>query len=193
MSANPPEDSQKIIQILLRGYQFSDTDLYKQGHDRLYTILDRHFEWFREHLSLSGFSLIREKQVIFLEKENKLLSQEEKQAVVVLFLLTDLWMEKGKSYADLFQVNIPWAELDWFRDGYGKEYLSQVGIESDSDSSLELLFKRLANKGYLEYNADSRTLTLRRPSERLINMARQLHQQINANESTDTAEGRANG
>jgi hypothetical protein len=102
-------------------------------------------------------------------------------------------MEKGKSYADLFQVNIPWAELDWFRDGYGKEYLSQVGIESDSDSSLELLFKRLANKGYLEYDADSRTLTLRRPSERLINMARQLHQQINANESTVTAEGRSNG
>jgi hypothetical protein len=193
MFANPPEDSHKIIQILLRGYQFSDTDLYKQGHDRFYTILDRHFEWFREHLSLSGFSLIREKQVIFLEKENKLLSQEEKQAVVVLFLLTDLWMEKGKSYADLFQVNIPWAELDWFRDGYGKEYLSQVGIESDSDSSLELLFRRLANKGYLEYDADSRTLTLRRPSERLINMARQLHQQINANESTVTAEGRSNG
>lgn len=188
MSANPPEDTHKIIQILLRGYQFSDADLYKQSHDRLYTILDRHFEWFRDHLALSGFSLIREKQVIFLEKENKILTQEEKQAVVVLFLLTDLWLEKGKSYADLFQINIPWTEIDWFRDGYGREYLSQVGIEDDNNSSLELLFKRLANKGFLEYNADSRTLTLRRPSERLINMARQLHQQIDTPETIITAE-----
>ena len=44
MSANPPEDTHKIIQTLLRGYQFSDSDLYKQGHDRWYTTLDRHFE-----------------------------------------------------------------------------------------------------------------------------------------------------
>lgn len=190
MSAKPPANTREIIQILLRGYQFSDTDLCKQGYDHLYNILDRHFEWFREHLALSGFALAREKQVIFLEKENKLLSQEEKQAVVVLFLLTDLWLEKGKSYGDLFQLNIPWTDLDWFRDGYGREYLSQVGIESDSDNALEQLFKRLANKGFLEYNADSRTLTLRSPSERLINMARRLHQQINANETTVTGEGR---
>lgn len=190
MSANPPEDTHKIIQILLRGYQFSDSDLYKHGHDRLYTILDRHFAWFQAHLALSGFSLVREKQVIFLEKENKALSQEERQAIVVLFLLTDLWLEKGKSYADLFQLNVPWTELDWFRDGYGKEYLSQVGIDSDNDSTLELLFKRLANKGFLDYHTDSRTMTLRRPSERLINMARQLHQQIHADETTDTTDMR---
>ena len=179
MATNPPEDTQKIIQVLLRGYQFSDTDLYKEGYDHWYNTLDRHFDWFREHLALSGFSLVREKQVIFLEKENKLLSQEEKQAIVTLFLLTDLWMEKGKGYGDLFQLNIPWTELDWFTDGYGKEYLSQVGIESGNDSALEQLFKRLAHKGLLEYNDASRSLTLRRPSERLINMARQLHQQIN--------------
>lgn len=179
MAANPPEDTQKIIQILLRGYQFSDSDLFKEGYDRWYNILDQHFDWFREHLALSGFSLVREKQVIFLEKENKLLSQEEKQTVAALFLLTDLWLEKGKSYGDLFQLSIPWTELDWFRDGYGKEYLSQVGIEGENDSALEQLFKRLAHKGFLEYNDDSRSLTLRRPSERLINMARRLHQQIN--------------
>lgn len=185
MTANAPADTQRIIQILLRGYQFSDSDLVKPEFDRCYTILDRHFDWFREHLALSGFTLIREKQVIFLEKENKVLSQEEKQAVVALFLLTDLWLEKGKSFGDLFQLNIPWSELDWFRDGYGKEYLDQVGIESGNDAALEQLFRRLANKGFLEYNDDARALTLRRPAERLINMARRVHQQITAAESDD--------
>ena len=188
MATNPPKDTQKIIQVLLRGYQFSDTDLYKEGYDQWYNTLDRHFNWFREHLALSGFSLVREKQVIFLEKENKLLSQEEKQALVALFLLTDLWMEKGKRYGDLFQLNIPWTELEWFADGYGKEYLSQVGIESGNENALEQLFKRLAHKGFLEYNDDSRSLTLRQPSERLINMARRLHQQINIETSVKAPE-----
>jgi hypothetical protein len=182
MSVDAPEDTQKIIQVLLRNYQFSDSDLFKQGYDRWYGILDRQFDWFRMHLALSGFTLAREKQVIFLEKENKVLSQEEKQAVVALFLLTDLWLEKGKSYGDLFQLNIAWSELDWFRDGYGKEYLDQVGIESGNEGALEQLFRRLANKGFLDYNDDVRALTLRRPSERLINMARRLHQQITAQE-----------
>ncbi len=188
MRTDPPEETARIVQILLRGYQFSDNDLFKQDYDRWYNILDRHFDWFREHLRLSGFSLTRDHQVIFLEKENKLLSQEEKQAVVVLFLLTDLWLEKSKSYGDLFQLSIPWSELDWFRDGYGKEYLNQVGIDSDSDGALEQLFRRLANKGFLEYNAEARTLTLRRPSERLINMARRLYQLINAEGAAAAAE-----
>jgi len=189
MSTKSPEETEKIIQTLLRGYQFSDSDLYKQGYDRFYSILDRDFEWFRTHLAFSGFTLEREKDVIFLEKGTKALSQEEKQTVVVLFLLTDLWLEKGKSYADLFQMNIPWTELDWFRDGYGREYLSQVGIERGNENALESLFRRLANKGFLEYNGEARTLTLRNPSERLINMARQLHQQIRIFESSDTLEG----
>ena len=178
MGDRPPEETARIIQILLRGYQFSDADLFKPGYDRWYNILDRHFDWFREHLKLSGFALSRDHSVIFLEKENKLLSQEEKQAVVVLFLLTDLWLERGKSFGDLFQLSVPWSELDWFRDGYGREYLGQVGIESGDDSALEQLFRRLSNKGFLDYDADSRTLTLRRPAERLINMARRLHRQI---------------
>jgi hypothetical protein len=184
MATKPPEETQKIIQVLLRGYQFSDSDLFRQGYDRWYNILDRHFDWFREHLGLSGFTLTREKQVIFLEKENKPLSQEERQSVVVLFLLTDLWLEKGKRYADLFQLNVPWTELDWFRDGYGREYLNQVGIDGGDDGALEQLFKRLAGKGFLEVDTDARTLTLRRPSERLINMARRLHQQIQSQEET---------
>jgi len=193
MHTKAPEETEKIIQLLLRGYQFSDSDRYRQGYDHWYAILDREFEWFRRHLSLSGFVLAREKDVIFLEKGNKLLSQEEKQSVVVLFLLADLWLEKGKSYADLYQMNIPWSEHDWFRDGYGREYLSQVGIERGNETDLESLFKRLANKGFLEYNADSQTLTLRNPCERLINMARQLHQQINPEESFESAEGNTDG
>ena len=186
MGADMPEETARIIQILLRGYQFSDADLFKSDYDRLYNILDRYFDWFREHLRLSGFTLSRDHSVIFLEKENKLLSQEEKQAVVVLFLLTDLWLEKGKSFGDLFQLSIPWTELDWFRDGYGHEYLGQVGVEKNDDSALEQLFRRLSNKGFLDYYAESRTLTLRRPAERLINMARRLHLQIQA-AGTDAA------
>ena len=178
MPTKAAEDTQRIIQILLRGYQFSDSDLLRPDYDRWYTILDRHFDWFRNHLALSGFTLVRDKQVIFLEKENKVLSQEEKQAVVALFLLTDLWLEKGKTYADLFQASAAWAELDWFRDGYGREYLNQVGIEEGNDAALEQLFRRLSAKGFMDVNPETRTLTLRRPAERLINLARRMHQQI---------------
>jgi hypothetical protein len=189
MGASEPEETARIIQILLRGYQFSDADLFKPGYDRWYTILDRHFDWFRKHLRLSGFTLSRDHSVIFLEKENKLLSQEEKQAVVVLFLLTDLWLEKGKSFGDLFQLSVSWTELDWFRDGYGCEYLGQVGIETGDDAALEQLLRRLSYKGFLEYSAESRTLTLRRPAERLINMARRLHMQIKAEGDVATEAG----
>ena len=167
----------------------SDADLFKPGYDRWYNILDRHFDWFREHLGLSGFRLSRDRSVIFLEKKNKLLSQEEKQAVVVLFLLTDLWLERGKSFVDLFQLSVPWLELDWFRDGYGREYLGQVGIETGDDSAIEQLFRRLSNKGFLEYSTESRTLTLRRPAERLINMARRLHSQMQVAGDGDLKEG----
>jgi hypothetical protein len=188
MPANVPEETPRIIQILLRGYQFSDSDLLRPDYDRWYTILDRHYDWFRDHLALSGFSLARERQVIFLEKENKLLSQEEKQSVVVLFLLTDLWLEKGKNYGDLFQASVAWGELDWFRDGYGREYLNQVGIEDGNDAALEQLFRRLAGKGLMEINMDARTLTLRRPAERLINLARRMHQQITQDDTATDGE-----
>jgi hypothetical protein len=96
------------------------------------------------------------------------------------FLLTDLWLEKGKSFGDLFQLSGPWTELDWFRDGDGREYLGQVGIETGDDVALEQLFRRLSYNGFLEYSAEPRTLNLRRPAERLINMARRLHRQIQA-------------
>jgi hypothetical protein len=191
MPVKPPEETQRIIQTLLRGYQFSDSDLMRPDYERWYAALDRHFDWFRDHLALSGFSLMRDRQVIFLEKENKVLSQEEKQAVVALFLLTDLWLEKGKTYGDLFQASVAWTELDWFRDGYGREYLSQVGIEDGNDAALEQLFRRLAGKGFLEINLEARTLTLRRPAERLINLARRIHQQLDRQERIEAQEGGA--
>ncbi len=183
MSFNPPANAREIIQILLRGYQFSESDLLKPRYELFYNTLMQNFAWFCEHLAISGFTLVEDQGVFFLEKEAKVLSQEEKQAVVVLFLLTDLWLEKGKSFADLFLSLVDWTGLDWFRDGYGTEYLNQVGITRHNEDAIEALFKRLSNKGFLDYVADTRTLTLRKPAERLINMARTLHQQIRAEDS----------
>jgi hypothetical protein len=68
-----------------------------------------------------------------------------------------------------------------------------VGIERGNEATLESLFRRLASKGFLEYNPDARTLTLRNPCERLINMARQLHQQTYSDESFGNTEGNTDG
>ncbi|MGE0083542.1 MAG: hypothetical protein AB7S75_03895 [Desulfococcaceae bacterium] len=116
-----------------------------------------------------------------MEKNDKSMSSEEKQTVVVLFLLTDLWMEKGRTFSDLFQLRISLTDQDWFRDGYGKEYLLQVDIKNISD--IEDLFKKISRKGLADYFAESQTLTLRKPAERIINMARQIHLQIKKKES----------
>ena len=59
-------------------------------------------------------------------------------------------------------------------------------VHEGDDSTLEQLFKRLANKGLLEIDTDARTLTLRRPAERLINMARRMHQQIQSDATPET-------
>ncbi len=131
-------------------------------------------------MQLIGFTLIRDDGVIFLEKEEKDLSKEEMQTIVILFLLVDLWMEKGKAYSDLFQVAVPWPELDWFRDGYGREYLAQVGIE-DQDT-IEEAFRKIAGKGLVEYNLVARKVRLRKPAERLITLARKIHKQIKTEE-----------
>lgn len=175
--------SQEICRKLLSGYQFSESDLASTATEELYVILDRHIDQFRHHLDVVGFALTRDDGVILLEKDDKVLSTEEKQTVVVLYLLVDLWLEKGKSFNDLFQLNIPWTELDWFRDGYGKEYLAQVGIGVRDDQAIEELFKRLQRKGIVNYNVDTRTVTLRRPAERLFNMARRIHQHIKPKET----------
>jgi hypothetical protein len=106
---------------------------------------------------------------------------------VVLFLLVDLWLEKGKAYNDLFQLNIPWAELDWFRDGYGREYLAQVGIDPGDEVAIEDLFKRLQRKGIVTYNSDTRTVTLRKPAERFYNLARKIYQQMKPKEGSPDA------
>ena len=59
MGANTPEETVRIIQILLRGYQFSDADLFKPDYDRWYNILDRHFDWFREHPVEDDFKILK--------------------------------------------------------------------------------------------------------------------------------------
>lgn len=144
----------------------------------LYNLLEQHFAQFQSILAAVGYALKREDGVIFLENEDKALSNEEKQTIVVLFLFVDLWLEKGKPYNDLFQLAVTWRDLDWFRDGYGKEYLAQVGIEADDLGPLEDLFRRIARKGMVDYDVETSTVMLRRPAERLLNMARRIHAQI---------------
>lgn len=175
MDANPAH-SQEICQRLFSGYQFSPSDLRDLALEPLYTSLDRHFDWFQQQLALVGFTLRREDHILFLEKENKQLSDEEQRAIVVLFLLADLWMEKGHSLSDLFLLRVDWTALDWFRDGYGKEYLAQVRLEDTA--AIEDLFRRIARKGLVAYYPETSTITLREPADRLINQARHIHRRL---------------
>lgn len=180
MEFQSPPKSQEICRKLFSGYQFSDSDIGIPDIEDLYRILEDNFSWFKEYLKLSGFVLQNDESVFFLEKENKELSNEEKQTIVVLYLLTDLWMEKGKIYGDLFQLKIPWQEFDWFRDGYGKEYLAQVKIETKE--SIEELFKRIDGKGLITYSSDTCTLTFRKPADRIVKLAIKVYKQINTEE-----------
>lgn len=176
MSQSPPH-SKKICQKLLQGYQFSQDDM-KRDLRELYVNLDKHFTQFKALLAAIGYDLQREGGIIFLEKEEKTLSKTDQQMVVVLFLLVDLWVEKGKSYHDVFHLPVPWRQLDWFRDGYGREYLAQVGIGENDWGEIERLFTRIAGKGVVDYQSDSSTVTLRAPAGRILNMARRIHAQL---------------
>ncbi len=180
MATSPPPKSADICQRLLRGYQFSPSDQSIDDLSDLYALLDEHFAWFQSHLAASGFTLVRDGGIILLQREQKDLTGEEKQAVVVLFLLGDLWFEKGGSYQDLFSMPVAWAELDWFRDGYSREYLIQVDIESIDD--IERLWRTLSRKGLVNYRPDSRTVTLREPAARIFTLARRIHQRLRAGE-----------
>lgn len=176
MPSEIPPRSAEICQRLMRGYQFSPSDQTSDDLGHLYTILDERFNWFQAHLEALGFSLMRDAEIILLEKEQKDLTHEERQTVVAVFLLSDLWLEQGGSYQDLFTIPIRWADLDWLRDGYGREYLAQVGFQ-DVDA-IEDLWKRIARKGLLYYDADTRTITLRDPAARILTVARRLHQRL---------------
>lgn len=176
MSQSPPH-SQKVCQKLLQGYQFSQDDM-KTDLRELYVNLDKHFPQFKALLAAIGYDLQREGGIIFLENEEKTLSKTDQQMVVVLFLLVDLWVEKGKSYHDVFHLPVPWRQLDWFRDGYGREYLVQVGIGENDWGEIEKLFIRIAGKGLVDYQSDSSTVTLRAPAGRILNMARRIHAQL---------------
>ncbi|MBP1466190.1 hypothetical protein EYB53_010780 [Candidatus Chloroploca sp. M-50] len=180
MPADVPPHSAEICQRLLRGYQFSRSDLSSGDLGPLYAELDDRFVWFQNHLAASGFSLVRDGEVMLLEKEQKELTNEERQTVVTLFLLSDLWLEQGGSYADLFSMPMRWFDLSWLRDGYGREYLAQVGIQ-DLDT-IEDLWRRIARKGFVTYHPETRTLTLRDPAARILTMARRLHQHLRSAE-----------
>jgi hypothetical protein len=185
MPADAPPRSAEICQRLLRGYQFSPSDHASDDLGPLYAVLDERFAWFQEQLATMGFSLVRDGEVMLLEKEQKELTNEERQAVVALFLLGDLWLEQGCSYQDLFSMPIRWADLNWLRDGYGREYLAQAGLQ-DLDA-IEDLWRRIARKGLVSYDAETRTLTLRDPAARILTMARRLHQRLRAAEEAADA------
>lgn len=183
MNVNPPDRTHHIAGRLLSGYQFSSSDRDEREFAELYAILEQHFDWFKIHLGLFGFTLNRDEGVIFLEKEGKTLNKEEQQSIVVLYLLADLWLEKGKAFGDLFDLRVDWRELDWFRDGYGREYLAQVSITAeDGLQTIEELWGRLARKGTVAQDAVTGHITLRQPAERLLNMARTIHNQIQKTE-----------
>jgi hypothetical protein len=185
MPADAPPRSAEICQRLLRGYQFSPSDHSSDDLGPLYTVLDERFAWFQEQMGTMGFSLVHDGEVMLLEKEQKELTNEERQAVVALFLLGDLWLEQGGNYQDLFSMPIRWADLGWLRDGYGREYLAQSGLQ-DLDA-IEELWRRIARKGLVAYDAETRTLTLRDPAARILTMARRLHQRLRAAEEVANA------
>ena len=162
--------------------QFSESDAFSAENSDLYETLYKNFNWFQNHLAAIGFSLQRDDGVIFLEKADKALSNEEKQTIVVLYLLADLWLEGGKAYYDLFTIKIPWKTVDWFREGYGREYLIQVGIENQDLATIENLWSKLARKGLVEIDSQSGMITLRKPAERLLNLARRIQQHMKAKE-----------
>jgi hypothetical protein len=162
----------------MRGYQFSESDRNLPDVAPLYASLSENYQAFRSILAAVGFTLCRHHDVIFLEDEAKTLSKEDKRTIVVLFLLVDLWLEKGKPYADLFQISVPWRDLEWFRDGYGREYLAQVDIEVGDIATIDELLYRLDRKGLVSYSRETDTLRLRRPAERLINAARRIHSDV---------------
>jgi len=182
MTTQVPESTIPISQYLLRGYQFSISDLDTSRELSLYyTTLDQYFDWFQKHMGYFGFTLKKDDGIIYLEKEGKSLSNEEKQAVVALYLLLDLWLEQGKAYQDLFELRVSWQELEWFRDGYGREYLAQVGIDKEGGrTAIEDLWKKLERRGIVDYETETNRLTLRRPAERLYMMAQRIHTQITA-------------
>jgi hypothetical protein len=183
MNVDPPDRTQEIAGRLLSGYQFSPSDRDERDFAELYAILEQRFDWFQTHLALFGFTLNRDEGVIFLEKEGKTLNKEEQQTIVVLYLLADLWLEKGKAFGDLFELRVGWRALDWFRDGYGKEYLAQVSITAeDGLQTIEELWGRLARKGIVAQDDITGHITLRRPAERLLNMARTIHTQLQKTE-----------
>jgi len=185
MPADTPHRSADICQRLLRGYQFSPSDQSSDDLGPLYRILDERFAWFQAHLAAAGFPLVRDGEVMLLEKEQKELTGEERQVIVAIFLLSDLWLEQGGSYQDLFSMPIRWADLDWLRDGYSRECLTQVGLQGLEP--LEDLWRRSARKGLVNYDTETRTLTLRDPAARILTMARQLHQRLRAAEEAANA------
>ena len=169
-----PADSAEICQRLLRGYQFSSTDLENEELASYYLVLEQYFEWFHRHMLATGFQLIQDDGVILLEKEEKALTEEEKQTIVVLFLLVDLWLDQGQSLGDLFTHPVSIDQLPWFRDGYGRDYLAQVKI-MEIQAIEDLFHNKLSRRGLVTYHPHNRMIFLRKPASRLLTLAHSIY------------------
>lgn len=99
MNLSPPNRTQDIAGRLLSGYQFSHSDQDEREFAELYAILEQHFDWFKTHLDLFGFTLNQDEGVIFLEKEGKTLNKEEQHTIVVLYLWPIYGWKKAKRLA----------------------------------------------------------------------------------------------
>jgi hypothetical protein len=175
MSDNAPPHSTTIIKRLLSGYQFSASDQHHAELAGAYAALCKSATYFTHYFALADMHLCDDEGVFFIEKPSSELSEDEKQTIVIIYLLVDLTLEQGRSPAELYNSPIGWEKLDWFRDGYGYEYLTQVKI-SDLDDIHEQ-WKSMKRRGIVEYHPDSRVVTLRRPAERIVNMARTFYLQ----------------
>lgn len=175
-----PEHSKEILQLLMRGYQFSRSDRSHAKQAPLYHVLTTRFDFFDRECTVWGYALVNDDGVIFIEDDERELSNEEKQTVVVLWLYVDLALEQGISWADLTRRPIAWRDFAWFQEGYGADYLTSVKITSLDD--INALWTNMERKGLLVYRKDSQTVTLRDPAERIINKAIDIHKHFRQQE-----------
>lgn len=164
-----PARSTDIIQRLMRGYQFSPSDRTDAKLAPLYHTLKEHYAFFERHFAIAGMVLCNDDGVILLENDEKELSTEEKQSVVVLWLFVDLSLERGDTWSNLVTRAISWRDLPWFQAGYGELYLSQVNIADLDD--IANVWSSMQRKGLVAYRSGSDTVSLRAPAERIINKA----------------------
>lgn len=170
-----PDFATEIIKRLYSGYQYSPSDADHREYAPHYQSLTTHRDYFVRYLAVADMQLSEEDGVFFIEKRSGDLTKEERQTIVVIYLFVDLFLEQGRTPGDMYTQLCNWEKLEWFRDGYGYEYLKQVGITTLDD--IHDLWQSLIRRGIVDYNEERRLVTLRRPAERIVQMALRFRQQ----------------